>query len=444
LVGRFLPIFTSWTLGAAKLGVDLDDVYDDLKRPDYVMLAEATFYKSTDKRDPYAILASPFEGRTLYGRSDVRAALNALRDGEGDDNYDAKKEGPKKGDKKPRTDDVKKDTKDKPKADVPVPLVTPGVKRPPALVAPKRVLPGKYETLVNTDEPSGMPALDEFKSAGALAKAKLDAEKALLGAATATAAASASLLVSDDVKRSGNVAAGNPGVPTVESGDDININMSGSKSATMDAINKRRMANPKLRRAMKQKLQSQRWNYIQKAILAGTSTTLPPALTQGGLTGTERAYLDRQAALLRAKIANGQERTPETVIPSAEISTLESQKQRGIERQRAIERRNLTTPKATVNPEEYTTKLRERSLAASVNMDNTLFYMYTLLDERLPVILDEEEEERNKRRAARRDKEVYDRNKRDADDKKRQPPAPLTANVKVDPVSFEKDRQRRM
>lgn len=419
LAGRFLPVFTTWTIGAAKLGVDLDDVYDDLERKDYLKLANATFFKADEKHDPYGVSASPFAGKTLATRAQVLEALNALRDGDTDSK-----------------------SKDDGKADKP--LVT-GKKS-------DKVTDGKMKDKIAKEEGTTTPRTPEEKAE----RKKLVTVKSALGPTgkkdswtldefmdpanmTAEEKAAAIALAADIARLHKEE---NPNAdPIVVPEDKVEV----EAEPLVTDVKPRKFRSARAKRAYanakKRSLQSKRLNYIQKAIAAGKPIDLPEHLQ--GESSMERTQLDNQARIWRERKANGKVEDREETLPSIHAAAAQQRRSLHLKREEAMQKAKERTNEGRLSPEQYAVQLQERQTRTAVNMDNTLYHMYSILEERLPmpeddITSDELIAKRNKRLA-----EMRERNKVDMEDKPRKPPAPVVASPEVNPVSFEKQRQQR-
>lgn len=355
LVGRFQPIFASWTIGAAKLGVDLEDVYDDLKREDYILLAKATFYKAYERQDPYSLRESPFEGRTLAGRSTVSEALQALVDGDTDSKKETKEvkteidTGRKEGTSKAREDQQRNRTIDRERREA--------VKRNAALVLPPVLMGQAPETAMTMSYAPSTPTRGKV----VLAKAEREA-----------------------------------------------------------AAQEKRLA------------------HIRSALTAGVSLTLPPELTKD-MTPEHEAQLKREIETFRKREEDGQE--PELPTQAAKVAHVREQR----EARRQIAKRMSDEVAATrrLTQEDADRLVQQQMLEVAINSDNTLFHMYSIMEERLPMPEDDKRLEealasREKRRAELRKKRV------NVTTEDRKPPAPVS--VKTDPkaIDFSKSRQKRI
>lgn len=377
LIGRFLPVFATWSLGAAKMGVDLDDVYDDLERKDYVELADRSFYRKTDKRDPYAVLASPFEGRTLADRSIVLEALGALKDGDSDTK--AKK------DKKAEVDKVIETGKS------------------PKIGVDDRREDGSLKTHgeKQTELAKNSPTLKGMTNA------------------------------SGTYKPSVKVTAGTP--------DEVlsNKRTANARKLADEARGKwKKGKSIALRKEASDALSNERKAYLQNAVLAGTSLTLPSHLSKG-MAPEEKSRLDAQVKQWKAQ----RDTTDKPKLPSADIARM--QREEAIERRRrqAVKAANRATASRRLSPEEYQTRLSEQSLQVAKNSDNTLYHMYSILEERLP--LPEDETKRLEAIAKRQER----RTKMDKDKvvtEKRELPKAVVNKPKVEPIDFSKSKQQRI
>lgn len=158
----------------------------------------------------------------------------------------------------------------------------------------------------------------------------------------------------------------------------------------------------------------------------------------------ELAKLQRQAEAWTEKKQQGLLEQSSEPLPSKVVQ--EQQKRESIQKRReervAKVRESQTSGK--LSSEEYTMQMQERLYHTTLNMDNTLYHMYSILEERLPFPDDDERMAEAMARREERRAEMKALNKVNVEEKKRTPPAPVVSQPDVNPVSFEKNRQKRI